>query len=201
MGKKYGLSQAPVFKESGDICETSPFGEKRGNYIHKGVDVVRNIGRNTTATIVAIADGRVIAVKNTVKGVDHVKNLEGNYVSIDHGNGLVSKYFHLAYGTIPGTVLVGKKIAKGTVIGKMGNTGDSYGAHLHFQLEKNGVPIDGAPYLKGQKRIGGKTKDDYIAMIVEKVGFDNPLGVIVAFKGVQHQYATDLFRKLYEALK
>lgn len=201
MGKKYGLSQAPVFKEAGDIYETSPYGEKRGNYIHKGVDVVRNIGRNTTATIVAIADGRVIAVKNTVKGVDHVKNLEGNYVSIDHGDGLVSKYFHLAYGTIPGTVLVGKKIAKGTVIGKMGNTGDSYGAHLHFQFEKNGVPIDGAPYLKGQKVIGGLTKDDYIKLIVDKVGYDNKPNAIAALKMVQHSHPLDFFRKMYEAMK
>ena len=201
MGKKYGLSQAPVFKEPGDIYETSYFGEMRGDIPHEGVDVVRNIGRNTTASIVAIADGKVIAVKNTVTGVDHKKNLEGNYVSIDHGNGLVSKYYHLAFGSIPLSVLVGKKIAKGTVVGKMGNTGDSYGAHLHFQLEQNGTAIDGAPYLKGQKVIGGLTKDDYIKMIVEKVGFDNPLGVIVALKEVKHQYATDLFRKLYEALK
>ena len=106
MGKKYGLSQAPVFKEPGDIYETAPFGEKRGNYTHKGVDIVRNVGSNTTANIVAIADGKIIAVKNTVKGVDHKNNLEGNYVSIDHGNGFVSKYFHLAYGTIPSIVRI-----------------------------------------------------------------------------------------------
>lgn len=200
MGKKYGLKQSPVFKEQGDICETSPFGEKRGNYIHKGVDVVRNIGRNTTATIVAIADGRVAGVKNTVTGVDK-KHPEGNYVDIDHGGGMVSRYFHLKYGTIPASVRVGQKITKGTVIGYMGNTGDSQGAHLHFQLEKNGQAIDGAPYLKGQKKIGTFTKEDYIALIVDKVGFDNKASAAASLKALQHPYPLDFLRKIYEAMK
>ena len=199
MGKKYGLSQSPVFKETGDIYETAPFGEKRGNYTHKGVDAVRNIGYNTTATIVAIADGRVVAVKNTVKGVDHKKNLEGNYVSIDHGNGLVSKYFHLAHESIP--VSVGSKVTRSTVIGKMGNTGDSYGAHLHFQLEKNGVAIDGTPYLKGEKIIGDLGKSDYIKLIVDKVGFDNKPTATATLNALVHPFPTDFLRKIYEAMK
>ena len=200
MGKKYGLKQSPVFKEAGDVYETSPFGEMRGSIPHIGVDVVRNIGYNTTAHIVAIADGRVIRVKNTVTGVDK-RHPEGNYVDIAHENGLVSRYFHLKYGSIPASVRVGQKITKGTVIGFMGNTGDSQGAHLHFQLEQNGKAIDGAPYLKGQKVIGGMTKDDYIKKIVEKIGYDNSPLAINALKGVQHPYPLDFFRKMYEALK
>lgn len=201
MGKKYGLTQSPVFKEPGDIYETAPFNQKRTDYIHKGVDIVRNVGWNTTATIVAIADGKVKTVKDTVLTIDHNRNLEGNFVDIDHGSGLVSRYFHLEYSSIPSAIRVGASVKKGDAIGFMGNTGDSNGAHLHFQLEQNGVPIDGAPYLKGQKVIGGLTKDDYIKKIVEKVGYDSPAAVITAFRAVQHPFATDLFRKLYEALK
>ena len=196
----YGLSQAPVFKEPGDICETSPFGETRGRVKHKGVDVVRNVGYNTTATIVAIAAGKVTAVKNTVTGVDHARDLEGNYVTIDHGGGIVTKYFHLKYGSIPASARVGATVQKGTVIGVMGNTGDSYGAHLHFQIEQNGVPVDGAPYLKGAKVIGGATAEDYIKKIVQKVGYDDPATVIAAWKKVQHPFPADLWRKLWEAL-
>ena len=88
---QYGLSQSPVFKESGDMYETSPFGMRTLNgktYKHCGVDVVRYVGYNALATIVAIADGKVTAVKNTVTGVDHRRNLEGNYVCIDHGGGI-----------------------------------------------------------------------------------------------------------------
>ena len=121
--------------------------------------MVRFAGYNTTATIVAIADGRVTAVKNTVTGVDHRHNFEGNYVCVDHGGGMVSKYFHLKHGSIPASIRVGAAVKKGDTLGYMGNTGDSYGAHLHFQLEKNGVPIDGTPHLKGQKAVGTLESD------------------------------------------
>ena len=155
---KYGLSECPVFKEAGDAYETSPFGEKRGTYTHKGIDIVRHIGYNTTATIVAVADGTVTAVKNTVTGVDHVNDVEGNYVVVDHGGGMVTKYFHLKYGSIPAGIRRGVKVKAEDKLGFMGNTGDSYGAHLHFQLEQNGKPIDPKPYITGQKVIGGASK-------------------------------------------
>ena len=59
---KYGLAKCPVFKEDGDVYETAPFGERRGTYTHKGVDIVRHVGCNTTATVTAIADGTVDAI-------------------------------------------------------------------------------------------------------------------------------------------
>ena len=153
---KYGLTKCPVFRETGDAYETAPFGEKRGTYTHKGVDIVRHIGYNTTATITAIADGTVTGVRTTVTGVNHSVDAEGNYVTIDHGGGMVTKYFHLRYGSIPAAIRKGAKVKAGETIGFMGNTGDSYGAHLHFQLEKDGKPIDGAPYLRGEKVIGAE---------------------------------------------
>ena len=139
---KYGLAKCPVFKEDGDVYETAPFGERRGTYTHKGVDIVRHIGFNTTATVTAIADGTVIGVRTNVTGVNH-------------GGGMVTKYFHLRYGSIPAAIRKGAKVKAGDTVGYMGNTGDSYGAHLHFQVEQDGKPIDGAPYLKGEKVIGG----------------------------------------------
>ena len=81
---KYGLPKCPVFKEDGDAWETAPFGERRGTYTHKGVDIVRHVGCNTTATVTAIADGTVIGVRTTVTGVNHAAEVEGNYVAIDH---------------------------------------------------------------------------------------------------------------------
>ena len=161
----YGLSQAPVFKEKGDIYETSPFGTRKLNgktVNHKGVDIVRYTTYNTLATITAIADGTITSVKNTVTGVDHSSNLAGNYVVIDHGNGMVTRYFHLKYNSIPAAVKVGAKVKKGDTIGYMGNTGDSYGAHLHFQLEQDGTPINGSTYLRGEKVIGEPAKPEDI---------------------------------------
>lgn len=70
----------------------------------------------------------------------------GNYVTIDHENGEFSFYAHLSENTI--CVKKGERIKQGTIIGKVGNTGNSTDPHLHFQLmdcpnmlEANGLPI------------------------------------------------------------
>ena len=62
----------------------------------------------------------------------------GNCIQISHGNGIVSVYGHLnsVY------VSTGQTVKKGQRIGAMGNTGYSFGCHLHFQLEKNGTLFD-----------------------------------------------------------
>ncbi|MBR5011222.1 MAG: peptidoglycan DD-metalloendopeptidase family protein, partial [Clostridia bacterium] len=155
----YKMGKVPVFLEDGDMRLNSPFAPRtdpisgKKNTPHKGVDIVRFTTYATTATITAIADGVVTAVKTSVKGVDTANsaNSAGNYVTVDHGNGWVTKYFHLKYGTV--AVAKGQKVKRGDVLGYMGNTGYSSGAHLHFQLEKDGEAIDGLPYLLGDESI------------------------------------------------
>jgi len=67
----------------------------------------------------------------------------GNFVIINHGNGYETLYAHLnnVY------VNVGEEVAKGSLIGTMGNTGNSYGAHLHFEIIKDGIRINPFEYL------------------------------------------------------
>lgn len=177
MGTKYDID-CPVFAESGGMYVTSPFGTRKSPSngqlsTHKGVDITRWNGYSTTATITAFADGTVTAVKTDIVGVDHTNsaNSAGNYVTIKHDNGYVTKYFHLKYGSI--VLRVGDRVKQGQRIGFMGNTGNSYGAHLHFQLELNGTPIDGLPFLLGNKTItqGGKTVN--ITLEVLKKGSKN----------------------------
>ena len=67
----------------------------------------------------------------------------GNWVVIDHGNGLVTKYMHSQVTF----VTPGQHVNKGDHIGNVGNTGQSFGAHLHFQVEKNGVAVDPLPLI------------------------------------------------------
>ncbi len=71
----------------------------------------------------------------------------GNLVTIDHGNGLVTKYMHhdKVY------VKPGDRVEKGQQIGLSGTTGNSTGNHLHFQVEKDGVAIDPLLYLDIQQ--------------------------------------------------
>ena len=67
----------------------------------------------------------------------------GNWVVIAHGGGLVTKYMHSS------AVFVspGDYVTRGQNIGLVGNTGNSFGAHLHFQVELNGVAVCPYDYL------------------------------------------------------
>jgi len=123
----HGLFWVPA---QGDI--TAPFGEARsynGGPVaswHGGVDLAAIPG----TPVAAAADGRVVlAEKLTV---------QGNTVVLDHGMGLTSAYYHMdALRVKPGEL-----VKQGQVVGLVGNTGLSTGAHLHWELRVLGVPVD-----------------------------------------------------------
>jgi hypothetical protein len=107
----------------------------------KGVDVVKDFnGMGTTDYIIAHSTGKVIKVVNYMKGRGQLDNEGmgyGNYVMILHNGQYEGKYIVTLYAhldVVQGYVTPGAMIDKGTVIGYMGNTGGSYGAHLHFEV-------------------------------------------------------------------
>lgn len=63
----------------------------------------------------------------------------GNCVVLNHGGGVKTRYAHMQ--TLP-TVSVGQTVARGQTLGPVGNTGVSFGAHLHFEVEVNGVKVN-----------------------------------------------------------
>ena len=73
----------------------------------------------------------------------------GKFIEIDHGNGLVTRYGHLSKIL----VRVGQRINAGDLIGKVGSTGRSTGPHLHFEVRKNNVAVNPAPYLRVGRRL------------------------------------------------
>ena len=105
---------------------------------HDGIDMTSG------NYVVAYADGKVIESRNNVAGYSEVL-ASGNYVKIDHGNGLFSIYAHMKYGSV--TVSVGQQVQKGQIIGQVGATGFATGAHLHFGICKNGQWVDPKSYM------------------------------------------------------
>jgi len=108
---------------------TQPFGPT-----HKGIDIdgYNQIG----APIVAAASGTVVLAAYTDYGY-------GNYVIIDHGNGMQTLYAHLSAIW----VAQGQSVSQGEAIGALGSTGYSTGPHLHFEVHVGGVPVDPLGYL------------------------------------------------------
>lgn len=98
-----------------------------GSTFHEGMDFAPGEG----TPIPAAASGTV-ELAGTNGGY-------GNCVIIDHGNGLKTLYGHMQSTPV---VSVGQTISAGTVIGAVGNTGVSFGAHLHFEVHVNGTPVN-----------------------------------------------------------
>ncbi|MBF2479469.1 murein hydrolase activator EnvC family protein [Listeria marthii] len=123
---------------------TSGFSERTnpvtGKYeSHKGQD----IAGGGTITVSAAASGTVVFSGFGASGSGF--GGYGYVVKIDHGNGYQTLYGHMRAGSLK--VVTGQRVSQGQSIGIMGSTGQSTGQHLHFEIHKNGVPVNPAPYL------------------------------------------------------
>lgn len=98
---------------------------------HRGWDIGGEMG----AQIVSVLAGTVEAASYSVSG--------GNYVNINHGNGLVTRYLHCSKLLVN----VGDTVKQGQVIALVGSTGISTGPHLHFSVVINGVNVDPEGYI------------------------------------------------------
>lgn len=119
----------------GGTYVSSGYGSRWGSF-HYGIDITSASGNNP---IVAAAAGRVTISSNACSH-NYRKDYNcgcnggyGNYVVIDHGNGLLTYYGHMAHAS----VAVGTYVQQGQQIGNMGCTGYSTGPHLHFEVRVN----------------------------------------------------------------
>jgi murein DD-endopeptidase MepM/ murein hydrolase activator NlpD len=126
--------------------ETQPFGPcsfwfepPYGGFahFHTGIDMSSPEG----SPVLAADDGVVILAGGSI--VNGVLVGYGNYVVIAHAGGLTTLYGHL----LRLAVRVGDAVTQGQVVGLEGSTGNSTGAHLHFELRKGTAPMDPAPFL------------------------------------------------------
>ncbi|MDR0813824.1 MAG: peptidoglycan DD-metalloendopeptidase family protein [Oscillospiraceae bacterium] len=115
---------------------TSQFGMRfhpilKENRLHGGIDIGAPYGSN----IFAADTGTVI--------ISAYSSSWGNYVVVDHGNGMTTLYAHMSSRGVS----AGKEVSRGAVIGKVGSTGLSTGPHLHFEVSVNGVRKNPLNYL------------------------------------------------------
>jgi murein DD-endopeptidase MepM/ murein hydrolase activator NlpD len=102
------------------------FGDRR---FHDGADIAARMGEEA----LAIASGKVLAAGESGNGC-------GTRVRIEVLAGITAVYCHLS--AIPAGITEGALVARGQVVGYIGQSGTATGPHLHLQLEQNGVPFD-----------------------------------------------------------
>ena len=121
------------------------------------------------ARIYAVADGTVVS---TLDGLpDQVPlrlpdpstitlaNVDGNHVVLDIGNGHYAFYAHMQAGSV--RVRVGQKVRAGTVLGRLGNSGNTSAPHLHFHIMdgKSVLGSEGVPYVIDRFKLAGNIPD------------------------------------------
>ncbi len=117
---------------SGFGYRSDPFTKVRK--MHQGMDFTASTG----TPIYATGDGVVQKADNSLSGF-------GNHIEIGHGFGFLTLYAHLSkYNVRPG-----QKVKRGDVIGFVGSTGRSQAAHLHYEVHKNGQPVNPINFYYG----------------------------------------------------
>ena len=129
-------NRVPAFRFPADGPISSPFGERMHPIFHEmrmhtGID----IGAGYGSPVRAAASGTVV-VAGYVSGY-------GTAIVVDHGGGLATLYGHLSRLGVH----VGSRVGAGQQIGNVGNTGNSTGPHLHFEVRVNGTPVNPMKYL------------------------------------------------------
>ena len=105
--------------------------------MHSGIDLAAYSGSKIHAT----ADG--VVTKAWPNGA------YGKLIEIRHALGYSTRYAHLKKIRVK----YGQRVARGDIIGDMGNTGRSTGTHLHYEIRKNGKAINPMTYIKAARNV------------------------------------------------
>ncbi len=131
-----GVKKRPTTMATGTFINptrgrlTSPFGMRSGRR-HTGIDIA-----NATGTPITASDAGRVSFAGS-------RGAYGRLVIIDHENGYQTYYAHM--NTI--SVSSGERVYKDQQIGTVGSTGRSTGPHLHFEVRKNGTPVNPRNYV------------------------------------------------------
>ncbi len=133
----------------------SGFGYRRSPWtgkleLHQGVDIPSALG----TPVYAPACGIVIYIG--------WRGGYGRCLEVNHGGGISTLYAHLSSYN----VCLGDRISQNDIIAYMGSTGRSTGSHLHYEVRKNGLPVNPMPYLAGSIKSPPATDSTFSPTIV-----------------------------------
>ena len=166
--------------------------------VHTGMDIAVYADYGVV-NVIAAQSGKVILAKDSP---DCPSNTEvvpcgnsgyGNYVKIEDASGVVIIYAHMHQGTI--TVKEGDYVEQGQVIGKVGSSGKSTGAHLHFEVRVNDSPVaplnyvssdNPRPISKTTNYVEGSNEKESICLTLKASGFSNN-GVIALMTNIYNE--------------
>lgn len=137
------VRQAPIHRPLlGSPSTSSGFGNRNDPFngrtaFHSGLDFRAPAGTE----VLAAGTGRVVFAGRS--------GGYGNMIDIEHGDGLVTRYGHLSQIG----VRVGQLVAVGDIIGAVGSTGRSTGAHLHFEVRRDDEAVDPGVFLSAGSRL------------------------------------------------
>jgi murein DD-endopeptidase MepM/ murein hydrolase activator NlpD len=121
---------------------TSQFGNRMDPFLgrlalHSGIDFQADVGDDVKST----GAGKVIAA-GPAAGY-------GNMVEIDHGHGITTRYGHMSRILVK----VGDSVSTGDVVGRAGSTGRSTGPHVHYEVRRDGDPVDPIHFLNAGMKL------------------------------------------------
>ena len=140
-------SEDPALRTT-DRVETSPYGWRRdplsgATAYHRGVDLRAAYGEP-----IGVADAGTVVFAGEQHGY-------GQTVVVEHANGIRTRYAHLSSVATE----AGAEVQAGEAIGRAGRSGRATGTHLHFEVTRNGQPIDPHSFSAGGLKVEGVTAD------------------------------------------
>ncbi len=131
---KFGFRKPPMKMKKAAKARHAKHRHKISSEFHKGIDIAARSG----STVIASGSGIVLEA-----GYDRGY---GNYINIDHGGGLISRYAHAKALFVRS----GDLVSAGSPIAAVGSSGHATGPHLHFEILLRGKHIDPERYLRTQ---------------------------------------------------
>jgi hypothetical protein len=143
-----------------------------GQMVHGDPSDVHNY-TSYGADVLAVADGTVVDTLNTLDDQKPgqlpdpktitIQNVDGNHIVIDLGGDVFAFYAHLQKGSV--TIAPGDRVKRGQIIGKLGNTGNTSGPHLHFHLMASPSVLcsSGIPYAFDKFSLAGQLPEAQFA--------------------------------------